>query len=84
MKSNNKKTVKLKQIIDIKHKTQKKREKTKKKNYHKISKSLINLSKQQKDIVCKNYFNKYDTFEDKIEELFKNNKIDFLSTNYNL
>ena len=87
MKSNNKKTVKLKQIINIKNKTQKKREKrekTKKKIHPKISKSLINLSKEQKDLVCKNYFNKYDTFEDKIEELFKNNKIDFLSTNYNL
>lgn len=31
----------------------------------------LNLSKEQKDIVCKNYFNKYDTFEDKIEELLK-------------
>lgn len=36
-----------------------------------LSQSLINLSKDQRDIVCKNYFNKYDTFEDKIEELFK-------------
>ena len=34
-----------------------------------ITKS-INLSKGQRDIVCKNYFNKYDTFEDKIEETF--------------
>jgi predicted metalloendopeptidase len=48
-----------------------------------LSQSL-NLSKEQRDIVCKNYFNKYDTFEDKIEEVFKKNKIDFLSTNYNL
>ena len=48
-----------------------------------ITKS-INLSKGQRDIVCKNYFNKYDTFEDKIEETFKKNKIDFFSTNYNL
>ena len=42
MKSNNKKTVKLKQIINIKHKTQKKREKLeniKKKKYPKINKS---------------------------------------------
>ena len=49
-----------------------------------LSESLINLSKQQRNIVCKNYFNTYDTFEDKIEEVFKKNKIDFLSINYNL
>ena len=48
-----------------------------------LSQSL-NLSKEQKDIVCKNYFNKYDTFEDKIEEIFKKNKIDFSSTLRNL
>ena len=46
--------------------------------------SLMDMSKEQRDIVCKNYFNKYDTFEDKIEETFKKNNIDFLSTNYNL
>ena len=28
-----------------------------------LSQSL-NLSNEQRDIVCKNYFNKYDTFED--------------------
>ena len=82
MKTNNKKTLKLQDINNIKNKTKKKR--TNKLNIPKINKSLINLSKEQKEIVCKNYFNKYDTFEDKIEDLFKNNKIDFLSTNYNL
>ena len=82
MKTNNKKTLKLQDINNIKNKTKKKR--INKLNNPKINKSLINLSQQQKDIVCKNYFNKYDTFEDKIEELFKNNKIDFSSTNYNL
>ena len=36
-------------------------------------------------IVCRNKsFNNYTTFEDKIEEQFKKNKIDFESTNYNL
>lgn len=85
MKTNNKKTVKLKEIISIKNKTRKKREaKLQNKIKPKISKSLINLSKEQKDIVCKNYFNKYETFEDKIEETFNKNNIDFLSTNYNL
>ena len=82
MKTNNKKTLKIQDINNIKNKTKKKR--TNKSNIPKINKSLINLSQQQKDIVCKNYFNKYDTFEDKIEDLFKNNKIDFSSTNYNL
>jgi putative endopeptidase len=82
MKTNNKKTLKLQDIYNIKNKTKKK--KLRRSNTPKISKSFIHLSKQQKDIVCKNYFNKYDTFEDKIEETFKKNKIDFLSVNYNL
>ena len=34
--------------------------------------------------MCKNYFNKYDTFEDKIEELFKKKKIDLASTIYEI
>jgi len=75
------KTLKLQNINTIKNKTKKRINKT---NIPKINKSLINLSQQQKKIVCKNYFNKYHTFEDKIEKLFKNNKIDFSSTNYNL
>ena len=33
---------------------------------------------------CNKSFNNYNTFEDKIEDVFKKNKIDFLSTNYNL
>jgi hypothetical protein len=87
MKSNNKRTVKLKEIINIKNKTRKKLEKAKmdnEKSRPTINKSLINLSKEQKGIVCKNFFNKYETFEDKIEDTFKKNNIDFLSTNYNL
>ena len=56
----------------------------KKDNNKPILLQSLNLSKEQKDIVCKNYFNKYDTFEDKIEELFKKNKIDFSSTIRNL
>ena len=82
MKTNNKKTIKLQDIYNIKNKTKKKRKH--KLIASKINQSLIHLSDKQKDIVCKNYFNKYDTFEDKIEETFKKNKIDFLSVNYNL
>jgi predicted metalloendopeptidase len=58
--------------------------KTRDNNKPMLSQSLINLSKVQRDIVCKNYFNKYDTFEDKIEELFKKNKINLESTIYEL
>ena len=82
MKTNNKKTLKIQDIHNIKNKTKKKRQINS--TSPKINKSLINLSKEQKDVVCKNFFNKYDTFEDKIEENFKKNNIDFLSTNYNL
>jgi putative endopeptidase len=67
-----------------KHKIMKNKTVKNRDNKPTITKSLINLSKEQRDIVCKNYFNKYDTFEDKIEEAFKKNNIDFLSTNYNL
>lgn len=53
-----------------------------------ITKTLKNKSKNNNDInssvVCKKFFNNYDTFEDKIENTFKKNKIDFISTNYNL
>jgi predicted metalloendopeptidase len=67
-------------IKNSKNKTVKKRDIS---NDPMLSQSL-NLSQNQRDIVCKNYFNKYDTFEDKIEEIFKKNNIDFLSVNYNL
>ena len=42
------------------------------------------ISDEDKKIVCKNYYNTYDTFEDKMEEEFKRQKIDFLSANYDL
>ena len=42
-----------------------------------------NLKKQTK-LTCQKCQNIYNTFEDKIEELFKKNKIDILSTSYNL
>ena len=60
-----------KKIKNSKNKTVKNRD-----NNKPILSQSLNLSKQQRDIVCKNYFNKYDTFEDKIEELFKKKKID--------
>ena len=48
------------------------------------NKSVKNITNEQKDIVCKNYYNTYDTFEDKVEAEFKRQKIDFLSANYDL
>jgi putative endopeptidase len=42
------------------------------------------LSPEQRAIVCKTSANTYETFEDKVEELFKKNKINILSTSYNL
>ncbi len=78
MKANNK----MKNNSKRKQKTAK--NKTLKNNITPSVTKSLNLSKEQRDIVCKNYFNKYETFEDKIEETFKKNKIDFLSTNYNL
>ena len=68
-----------KKIKKSKNKTVKKHD-----NNKTILSQSLNLSQSQRDIVCKNYFNKYDTFEDKIEELFKKNKIDFSLTISNL
>jgi len=45
---------------------------------------IKNKTKKQKNILCKKYPEVYNTFEDKVEELFKQNKIDILSTGYNL
>jgi len=43
-----------------------------------------NLKKEQTKLTSQTCQNIYNTFEDKIEELFKKNKIDILSTSYNL
>jgi len=50
----------------------------------KNSKLYQKVSEQQTDVICKNYYNSYSTFEDKVEAEFKRQKIDFLSTNYDL
>ena len=42
------------------------------------------LTPEQYDIVCKESANKFNTFEDKVEELFKKNKMDVVSTSFNL
>ena len=71
MKENNEETDnKIKNTSKRKQNNTKNKTKKKHININKlpITISATNLSKEQRDIVCKNYFNKYDTFEDKIEE----------------
>ena len=57
--------------------------KTKKKKVE-ITKASTILTPEQQAIVCKNSANTYETFEDKVEEIFKKNKVNILSTSYNL
>jgi len=54
------------------------------KNKTKKIKNLPQLTKEEQLIVCKQSSNTYDTFEDKIDDIFKKNNIDIVSTSYNL
>ena len=57
--------------------------KTEKTTFNKTKKVLP--KKMSQEIVCKDkQFRSFNTFEDKIEQTFKKNKIDFTSANYNL
>ena len=67
-------------INKIRNKTKKKREKI----MNSLTKSSANLTEEQRNIICKNSVNTYNTFEDKIDEIFKKNNIDIVSTSYNL
>lgn len=71
MISESKKNIKI-----IKNKTKKKRQKT--------INSIQALSPEERSIVCKTSHNTYNTFEDKIEKIFKQKKLDIVSTSYNL
>jgi putative endopeptidase len=55
-----------------------------KKSRSKLVKSIKTLTPKQRAIVCKQSSNTYNTFEDTIEEIFKKNKINIVSTSYNL
>ena len=66
----------LKQIIAIDNKT--------KRNNSKMTKSSILLNPKKISELCNKSANTYSTFEDKAEELFKKNKIDIVSTSFNL
>jgi predicted metalloendopeptidase len=68
------KSLKLKKNNDIKNKTKKNR----------VESIVPTLTISQPDIICKQFTNTYNTFEDKVEEVFKKNNIDFNSTNYAL
>ena len=47
-------------------------------------KKIPSLSDKQRELVCKNYSNTYNTFEDKIEKILKQNNIDTSSKKFNL
>ena len=66
----------IKKMRETKNKTRKIRDKK--------STSSSYLTPEQLDIVCKKSANTYTTFEDKVEELFKKQKIDVVATSYNL
>ena len=69
----------LKIVKSIKNKTNK----TKKQKL-KLIKEVPELTPEQRAIVCKKSANTYDTFEDKIEELFKKKRVNILASSYNL
>jgi putative endopeptidase len=50
----------------------------------KLIKASTSLTPEQREIICKTSANTYKTFEDKIDELFKKNKVNIVSTSYNL
>ena len=74
----NKKIDKIDKIdkLDKKNKTRK--------NKVSLIKASTALTPEQREIVCNTSANTYKTFEDKVEEIFKKNKVDIVSTSYNL
>jgi predicted metalloendopeptidase len=58
--------------------------KSRKKPIDKYIKIINGLTPNEINVLCKKKPTTYNTFEDKIEKKFKDNKIDFLSVNYNL
>ncbi len=66
----------LKQITSIDNKI--------KKGNLKMTKSSIHLSQNKISELCNKSANTYTTFEDKVEEVFKKNKIDIVDTSFDL
>jgi putative endopeptidase len=54
------------------------------KKKYKMNEIPKNLTSKQLEVICNNSPNTYNTFEDKVEELFKRNKINIVSTSFNL
>ena len=50
----------------------------------KLVEAVKHLTPEQREIVCKQSANTYNTFEDKVEEAFKKNKMNIVSTSFNL
>jgi predicted metalloendopeptidase len=66
----------IKRINNLRNKTSKRKDT--------LLKQSHNLTLKQKEIICKTSSNTFNTFEDKIDELFKKNKMDVVSTSFNL
>jgi putative endopeptidase len=66
----------LKKINNIRNKTKKKQDR--------ILREINDLSNEQREMICGKSANIYKPFEEKIDELFKKNKVDILSATYNL
>ena len=65
-------------------KTNKNKKSQTRKQKIKLVEAVKRLTPEQREVVCKTSANTYNTFEDKIEELFKKNKINIVSTSFNL
>ena len=75
-------SIKKKYKLKNKSKTRKKRNKRNKKDY--INKSIAAITPVKITELCENSTKTYEPFEHKIEELFKKNKLNIVSTSYNL
>jgi predicted metalloendopeptidase len=84
MSSNIKNNQKIKKIKKNKTKKNKIKKNKTKKNKIKLIKASTILTPEQTAIICKTSANMYKPFEHKIDELFKKNKINIVSTSYNL
>jgi len=66
------------------YKTIKKIENKTRKNRDILLKTVPILTNKQKEIICKKVPSSFKSFEEKIDELFKQNKMDVTSTSFNL
>jgi hypothetical protein len=55
-----------------------------KKNRDSMLKKIPTLTDKQKELVCKTTPSTFKSFEEKLDEIFKQNKIDVTSTSFNL